>query len=182
MNFFFLIIVIISVVFQIYKKYKEAAEENKPQKPQNYGEYTPKPNRPTENRGQDVPQQKPSSIEEALEEMMRQAQQRKQSAERQYDLEPELELDSLGRPIESIERTTSRLDTPKSTSEPGKNYKFSDSLVTSTLTESIRKEQEKGILKKEELGISKREKNNPFGKVSPRDAFKYSILFERKYS
>lgn len=182
MNVFFIIILVISVIFQIYKKIKEAQEESKAPRPTNYGQYTPKPDKPVADNRQGTPK-KSSSIEEALEEMMRQAQERQRKAEQQFEIEePEFELDSLGRPIDSIEHSTSRLDTPKSSTEPGKNYTFSDSLATSTLTDKIRKEQEKGILKKDEIGISRKSRKSAFGKISPREAFKYSILFERRYS
>ena len=189
MEFIFILIFIGSVIFQIYKKFQEESEKNGAPKPPGYGQYTPDRPQQTEYEESETSarKQEPTSIEEALEEMIRQAKKRKETAEQQFEVqEPDRkpELSALGRPVESIEYSTSRIDTPKGSTEPGKGYTFSDSLATSTLTEKTKKEQDKGILReKQATGIRRRKRRSAFpGSITPRQAFKYSILFERKYS
>lgn len=110
-------------------------------------------------RTQPAPRQK--SIEEVLEDMMR-----------QYDT-PKANTPRLDDPYSKLDSPYSAIE--KHRPEAGRNYKFDESLATSALSA----ESYINILEEDDTLDDRGPKH--LYEFNPREAFKYSILLERKY-
>lgn len=132
-------------------------QENKPAPPQRRTDQS-RPVAPTRT-AQPAPKQK--SIEEVLQDMMR-----------QYEA-PQPAPPKPARKQQPLDSPYSRIDQP--TPEVAKNYKFDDSMVTGALSQK----SYSNILEEDDV-LGKQE--SLYENFNPREAFKYSILLERRYS
>lgn len=182
---FYIIIAVIFVGSKIFQGIKKANEELKERQKENAKGPRPQQQPTTESipdpwqqpKPQPTQQKKQKTIEEILEEMTRQYDKPTATAPTppapKPSPRPAPKRDQLGQPYPELDNPYSKIDLP--IPEVKKNYRFDDNMAMSSLT---KKDYTNILEENDTLDDSHDHDNEGF---SPREAFKYATLLERKY-